>query len=100
MLDANGVFAVSILGQGQKKLASTFFKPVKSIGDKFEDVEFYTAETGTPIIKEALSFFECKVINKVEEGDHWIYLGEVINAGVHRQGESLALRETGWQYGG
>lgn len=101
MIKSSGVFALSVLEAGQKNLAQKFFQPLRRVGNKFEDVEFYTgAETGCPIISEALGYVECRVVGVVEHGDHTVYVGEVIGAGVHREGEPLLLESTGWQYGG
>ncbi len=100
MIKASGVFALSVLEAGQKDLAQKFFKPQRRVGNKFEDVEFTLGETGCPIISDSLGFFECKVVGSVEKGDHTVFVGEVIAAGVHRQGEPLLLESTGWNYGG
>ncbi len=100
MIKASGVFALSILEAGQKDLAAKFFKPLRRVGNKFEDVEFYPGETGCPIIRDALGYVECRVVSAVEHGDHTVYVGEVIAAGVHREGDPLLLETTGWNYGG
>jgi len=97
---SSGVFSVNILESGQKDMAVAFFKSLQAEGNKLAGYEFYTEQTGCPIFKDALRFFECKVVDKVEKGDHYIYIGEVINAGVHREGEPLTLKETGFNYGG
>ncbi|MGB5636584.1 MAG: flavin reductase family protein [Waterburya sp.] len=95
------VFAISFLEAGQKDLAASFFQPKARVGNKFADVEFYEGEaTGCPIIKDSLGYIECKVVGTVEEGDHTVYVGEVIASGIHREGEQLLLSSTGWQYGG
>ena len=100
MIASSQVFSVNILDSTQKDLGAKFFKPMRRVGNKFEDVEFYTEVTGAPILTDALRFFECKVVAQVEQGDHWIYVGEVINAGVHRDAEPLTCRDAGWTYGG
>jgi flavin reductase (DIM6/NTAB) family NADH-FMN oxidoreductase RutF len=100
MIQASGVFALSILAAEQKELAQKFFKPQRRVGNKFEDVEFYLGETGCPIISETLGYVECQVVGRVEKGDHTVFVGEVIAAGVHREGDPLLLETTGWQYGG
>ncbi|NES87275.1 MAG: flavin reductase family protein, partial [Moorea sp. SIO2B7] len=101
MIKKSGVFAVSFLDSGQKDLAAQFFKPKRRVGNKFDDVEFYEGqETGCPIIADSLGYIECKVIDSVEEGDHTVYVSEVIASGIHREGEPLVLESTGWQYGG
>lgn len=100
MIQASQVFALSFLEDGQKDLAQTFFKPQRRVGNKFEEVEFYLGETGCPIISAALGYVECRVVGSVEQGDHTVYVGEVIASGVHRDGAPLLLESTGWQYGG
>ncbi|MEQ9236119.1 flavin reductase family protein [Coleofasciculus sp. E2-BRE-01] len=101
MLKKNGVFSISFLENGQKDMAAKFFKPQSRVGNKFADVEFYEGEaTGCPIISDSLGYIECKVVDSVEKGDHSVYVGEVIAAGIHRAGELLLLESTGWQYGG
>ncbi|MCL1473826.1 flavin reductase family protein [Argonema antarcticum] len=101
MIEASGVFALSVLEAGQKDLAQKFFKPQRRVGNKFEDVDFYLGEeTGCPIITDSLGYVECRVIGAVKHGDHTVYVGEVIAAGVHGEGEPLLLESTGWQYGG
>jgi flavin reductase (DIM6/NTAB) family NADH-FMN oxidoreductase RutF len=97
----SGVFAISFLESGQKDLAAQFFKPKRRVGNKFEDVEFYEgAETGCPIIQDSLGYIECQVVEAVEKGDHTVYVAQVIGSGIHREGDSLLLESTGWQYGG
>ncbi len=100
MIKASGLFAISFLDDSQKELAQKFFQPRRRVGNRFEDVEFYLGETGCPIISEALGYIECKVVGVVEQGDHTVYVGEVIAAGVHRDANPLILESTGWQYGG
>jgi flavin reductase (DIM6/NTAB) family NADH-FMN oxidoreductase RutF len=101
MIQKTEVFAISFLEDGQKDLAAAFFQPKTRVGNKFEDVEFYEGEaTGCPIIKDSLGYVECKVVGKVEQGDHNVFVSEVIGAGIHREGKQLLLETTGWQYGG
>ena len=101
MLKKSGVFTISFLESSQKDLAAKFFKPQSRVGDKFADVEFYQGqETGCPIISDSLGYIECKVVASVEKGDHTVYVGEVIGAGIHREGDPLLLESTGWNYGG
>lgn len=100
MIQKSGVFALSFLEEGQKELAQKFFKPMRRVGNKFEDVEFYLGETGCPIITDSLGYVECNVVGSVDRGDHTVYVGEVIAAKVHREGNPLLLEQTGWNYGG
>jgi flavin reductase (DIM6/NTAB) family NADH-FMN oxidoreductase RutF len=100
MIKASQVFALTVLDAEQKDVAQKFFKPQRRVGNKFEDIEFYTGETGCPILSDSLGYVECRVVDAVEKGDHTIFVGEVIAAGIHREGDPLLLESTGWQYGG
>ncbi|MGF1481466.1 MAG: flavin reductase family protein [Cyanophyceae cyanobacterium] len=101
MIKKSGVYAVSFLDNSQKEIAAQFFKPKRRVGNKFEEIEFYEGqETGCPIISDSLGYIECKVVGAVEDGDHTVFVGEVVGAGVHREGKQLSLEDTEWQYGG
>ncbi len=101
MIKASQVFAVSFLEKSQQKIAETFFQPQVKVENRFGEHEFYLSEmTGCPVLKEALGYVECKVKGSLEEGDHSIFLGEVVGARLHREGDPLWLMDTKWQYGG
>jgi flavin reductase (DIM6/NTAB) family NADH-FMN oxidoreductase RutF len=100
MIEQSGMFLINVLETGQVPLASSFFKHVEPNGNKLGDAEFTLSPNGLPVLKDALSFFECRVREKVAIGDHTIFVGEVVEAGVQREGEPLTLAETGFKYGG
>ena len=93
-------FAVHILGKDQKDFASNFFRPSRVEGNTISGALYEEGKTGVPILLDPPAFFECKVIDSVEIGDHTIFVSEVVEAGVRREEESLAMRDTGWFYGG
>lgn len=100
MIEKSGLFCINVLETGQTALASAFFKHVEPQGNKFGDIEFELSPNGLPVLKDALGYFECRVREKVAIGDHTIFVGEVVEAGLHREGEPLTLAETGFKYGG
>jgi flavin reductase (DIM6/NTAB) family NADH-FMN oxidoreductase RutF len=40
------------------------------------------------------------VVQTVDTGDHQLYIGKVVGAGVNREGTPLTLASLGWHYGG
>ena len=51
--------------------------------NKFENTNFKTGATGTPIVLEkCLAYFDCKVIETIDTGTHLLYIGEVIDMDV------------------
>lgn len=100
MIQNSRLFCVNVLESGQADLAATFFRPMERVGDKFGDIEFSLSPNGCPVLKDALAYFECRVVEQYGAGDHTIFVGEVVEAGLQREGDSLTLAETGFKYGG
>lgn len=99
-VQAAGVFAVNVLGAGQKALASTFFRHHEPQGNTIGGVAFHTGVTGAPILDDVPAFLECRVIQTFDAGDHTIFLADIIMAGIQNDLAALTMDETGWHYGG
>lgn len=93
-------FAVHIVGKSQKALATSFFKTARVEGDQINGWRFEPGKTGSPILADAPAWFECRVVDEVRRGDHTIFVGEVVAAGVRSEEEPLTLRDLGMAYGG
>ncbi len=100
MIEASKVFAVHVVGKSQKKMATAFFKTVEVDGNKLNGYAFEEGETGAPLLVDAPAFFECRVLDRMDRGDHTVYVAEVVNAGLRREETPLTLREAGFNYGG
>ncbi len=101
MVANSGKFLINVLESGQVPLASGFFKHVEPEGNKLGGAEFEPSPNGLPILKDGIAWFECQLRETVAIGDHTIFVGEVIEAGVSKEdGEPLTLAETGFKYGG
>lgn len=70
----DAVFAVNILREGQDELSNTF---AFSKEDRFAEGNWTTAETGAPILEDALAWVDCTVYSRVSAGSHTVYIGEV-----------------------
>jgi flavin reductase (DIM6/NTAB) family NADH-FMN oxidoreductase RutF len=95
-----GVFALNVIGAGQQEIASMFFKHVGIEDGKICGIPFTVGVTGAPILAGLPGYVECKVVEWVDRGDHPVFIAEVIEAGVQNSLLPLALRDTGWNYGG
>jgi flavin reductase (DIM6/NTAB) family NADH-FMN oxidoreductase RutF len=78
----SGQFALNVLGKGQQQAAFSFFKPAKVEDGKLSGEPFYAGTNGAPILENAQSSVECKVVHIVELGDHHTVIGEVTDAKV------------------
>ncbi len=89
-------FALNVLGKGQQALAFTFFKPAEVKGDTISGEPFRAGTTGAPILASAPAFVECALETTVERGDHSIFVGKVVEAGVAKTPEGRADDATLW----
>ena len=78
-------FALNMLGKDQKSLAFTFFRPADLSNGKLSGQAYRKGTTGAPILVDAPGAVECRVNSIVEQGDHHIVVGEVIEAHLNRQ---------------
>ncbi len=85
-----GAFGLNVLGRDQKDLAFAFFKPAERDGNLLSGQPFRTGSSGAPIIESAPAFVECRLVETLEKGDHSIFVGEVIDAGVSAEPEGRA----------
>jgi len=100
MVAASGEFSVNIPAADQLEFVRSFIKRRPHEGNRLGGYEFYTQTTGCPIFKDALAFVECKVVGTADHGDHLIVVAEVVDAGMHRDGDPLVLRGTKMHYAG
>jgi flavin reductase (DIM6/NTAB) family NADH-FMN oxidoreductase RutF len=82
IIKESGAFALNVLGKGQQAAAFAFFKPANHEGDRINGEPFRSGATGAPILTALPAFVECKLVDTLEEGDHSIFVGEVVEAGV------------------
>jgi flavin reductase (DIM6/NTAB) family NADH-FMN oxidoreductase RutF len=75
-------FALNMLGKDQKGVAFTFFKPTEVSEGKLSGQPYHKGATGAPILDDAPAAIECRLVTVVEEGDHHIFVGEVVDAHV------------------
>jgi flavin reductase (DIM6/NTAB) family NADH-FMN oxidoreductase RutF len=73
-------FALNMLGKDHAGLAFTFFKPASVADGKISGQDYTTGVTGAPLLAAAIGAVECRVTSIVEQGDHHIVVGEVIEA--------------------
>ncbi|MEM3676570.1 MAG: flavin reductase family protein [Candidatus Bathyarchaeia archaeon] len=82
MIESSRVFAVSILHEGQLEVAKLFGLQSGRDLDKFAHVAYETRVSGSPILKDCLAFLDCEVDSSLQVGDHTIFVGRILDAGV------------------
>jgi flavin reductase (DIM6/NTAB) family NADH-FMN oxidoreductase RutF len=83
LVQASNCFGVTILAVDQPEISSRFAEPSTESEYRFEGLESFTLETGSPFIEDGLAFFDCRVVGRHDAGTHTVFIGEVVAA---RQG--------------
>lgn len=84
-------FAVNILAEDQAEICNLF---ASKVADRFSECEWETSKKELPLITGALSQLECKTVNRVDAGDHIIFIGEVININNEQKSPLLYHRRS------
>jgi flavin reductase (DIM6/NTAB) family NADH-FMN oxidoreductase RutF len=102
IVEKTGSFAVNVLAADQLDVGKAFFRTTKVEGDELNGYKFEPGPgTGAPLLVDLPYWFEARVTDRVERGDHSVFVGEVVNAGVRDESATpLLLRDTGMSYGG
>ena len=80
LIKESGYFAINTLKKDEEHLAQMFgFKSGRKF-NKFENIKYFDALNGSPVLDEAMAFFECKLADTFKAGDHNLFIGEVIEA--------------------
>jgi len=83
--DATGRFVINVLALEQLELSRRFASPV---ADKFSGVDHYQGLGGLPVVAGCAAVFECRTQQRLEVGDHILFLGLVESYG-HQGGPTL-----------
>lgn len=80
MIGESRVFAVSLLGEDHEWLSSQFagYTQLPEGEDRFHNVSLETKVTGSPILRDAIAWMDCKVYGIQDGFTHWIFVGEVL----------------------
>ncbi len=108
IIKTSGFFALNFLGKSQAAAAYAFFKPGVKENGKINGEPVSSGSTGAPILESALGYVECKLVETYEKGDHSVFIGEVVDAGLKQQVDGrpddliLTLKDLGEKvfYGG
>ncbi|QEH38065.1 High molecular weight rubredoxin [Aquisphaera giovannonii] len=80
LVESSGAFALHLLGERHLDWVWRFGIGSGRDGDKLGGLDVSAAATGSPILKEALAWMDCRVEARCGIGDRTIYVAEVVDA--------------------
>ena len=96
-----GQFAVNTIADDQINMAFTFFKSNPHEGNSIGGEQFEAGpETGCPLLLSSPAWWECKLVGEVAQGDHTLFVGQVLEAGVREVKPTILMRDHNLNYGG
>jgi flavin reductase (DIM6/NTAB) family NADH-FMN oxidoreductase RutF len=101
-LVAAGPVALSLVGDGQKKLLGHFGKGFEPGVNAFEGVATAAARNGVTVLAEALGWLEGRPVGSLAAGDHTLFLVELTHAGrgpgLEGERPMVHIRKSGANY--
>ena len=84
MLVDGGAFSINVLSSRQVELARHFGQPAKV--NKLGGIKWHRCKSGTPVLGDAMAWFDCKYSHECPAGDHVLVFGHVVDGAVQDTG--------------
>jgi flavin reductase (DIM6/NTAB) family NADH-FMN oxidoreductase RutF len=75
-IEESRCFAVNVLNSEQQDVSNQFAGG-SSQKERFENTAWEPGITGSPILTDSIVSLDCRIVEKVRAGTHWIIIGEV-----------------------
>jgi flavin reductase (DIM6/NTAB) family NADH-FMN oxidoreductase RutF len=81
LAEQSGALSINMLSKEQEIIARRFAGMVDGVigEDRFLGADWITSVTGTPLLKDALFSFDCRVVETISTSTHSIFLCEVVD---------------------
>ena len=97
-VEESNMIGINILAEEDARLMKPFNQ--QDNRSPFDSLELEDNQYELPQLSDALAFLACKIIGKIEGGDHIIYAAEVIDGVLNDPSRSpmVRVRKNGFQY--
>ena len=101
VIESSSAFAINLYESGQRELAGSLGRTFGKHPAKINEATWKPGPlTGSPLLDSALAWVECKIVSRMPAGDHMLFVAEVVEVGLNREGVPLTLKEAGFKYAG
>ena len=83
------IFGITVLSESQQEISNIFAGQVPETENRFNDLETWTLDTGSPFLKGGLAFLDCRLTDVFDFGSNSLFIGEVVAAKVGNGGRPL-----------
>ncbi len=93
-IEAGGWFCANVLCAGQEQLARRFATSAAKGTDRFLGVPWTPAPvSGAPLLEGVSAWIDCRIRRRIDAGDHWLVLGEVLELNVVSESGVLVFHD-------
>ena len=85
----SGMFSVTILSAAQKELSDRFAGKLPNITNRFDGVQTETISLDSPVFKDGMAYFDCRVMHSIPVGENTLFVAQVLDARGEGEGEPL-----------
>ena len=89
VLSKSGVFALNVLTEDQEHLSRLYADNTADNEHRPAGLSFRCGVTGAHIMADCVAYVDCRVVATYPGGDHTIFVGEVEDTGLLREGQPL-----------
>lgn len=83
-----------MVAEDQIRLHDLFFMEGKQDIASLGEDQFFYNRTGSPILKEAIGYFECELVSLIDNGDFALAIGDIVSAEIlHTQKQNLTVNQ-------
>ena len=92
IIERSGVLAINVLAEDQLDVAKAFFRTTQVEGDTLNGYRYEKSpETECPLLIDAPYWFEARVTDTNQSGDHTVFVAEVVGAERSGRGTPAAV---------
>ncbi len=93
LIESSDAFGLHLVKESQAELVWRFGLRSSRDVDKFAGLDVTTSATGSPILRDALAWLDCRVETRMDTGDRTIFLGEVVAGESKSDAPPLTLQK-------
>jgi flavin reductase (DIM6/NTAB) family NADH-FMN oxidoreductase RutF len=96
LISKSKCFTLNIISVNHKELVSTF--KIKDIQKRFSGIRWRPGKNGSPVLEDAIAYLECNLKEVYTPGNHTLFIGELLEAGVKSIDRPLSTIDYGKVY--
>src|SRR5262245_33768414 len=100
IVERQGAVGLNVVGSKSKELEDYFFSAASRQPDNLKPFAYELGELGVPLLKLAMTVFECRVVGSYPAGDHTLFIASIVRAEVRETDRPVTSLDLPYVYVG